>query len=379
MPVSDPLLDPAYAELVGELRDARTPTPATLTTRVDELQARPRPVPVVPLRRRLHLPRRRVVLGIAGGCAVVVGGIWAASRLPATTSSSESAAPAVAGSVAAAQTMTVAAAVPSATYDVASSAETESLSTAKNAKTRDDRSATDVPAAGDITRLQHQTARLTIALPTADAVSDATTRVTSAIATYGGHIVTVQFATPEGTEARAEIVAKVPIERMQDATNRFSALGRLAGAQVDISDLQARADSLEQKVSGARLQIAKFDAQLAAADLTKLQKATLVERRARARQRLADLNASVSQTKQEAALADLTVVLVTDDQVVAPTKSSTGPGARAKDALGLLADVGVYAIYALVVMAPLLLVLAALIAVRKLARRRRDRRLLETA
>ena len=176
-------------------------------------------------------------------------------------------------------------------------------------------SATGVPTAGDATRLQHQTARLTVALPTSDAVSDATTEVTNAIATYGGHIVTVQFATPEGTEARAEIVAKVPIERMQDATNRFSALGRLAGAQVDISDLQERADTLEQRVASARLQIAQFDARLAAANLTKLQKATLIERRARARQRLADLNANVSQTRQEAALADLTVVLVTDDQV----------------------------------------------------------------
>ena len=182
--------------------------------------------------------------------------------------------------------------------------------------------------------------------------------MTRAIATYGGHIVTVQFATPEGTQARSEIVAKVPIERMQEATDRFTALGRLAGAQVDISDLQERADTLEQRVAAVRLQIARFDAQLAAPDLTKLQKATLVERRARARQRLADLNADVSATKQEAALADLTVILETDDEAIVPAKSGSDAGDRAKDALGLLADIGVIALYAAIVAAPLLLAIA---------------------
>ena len=39
MPVSDPLLDPAYADLLGELRDARTPTPPALAVRVDDLLA----------------------------------------------------------------------------------------------------------------------------------------------------------------------------------------------------------------------------------------------------------------------------------------------------------------------------------------------------
>ena len=165
---------------------------------------------------------------------------------------------------------------------------------------------------------------------------------------------------------------------MQEATDRFTALGRVAGAQVDISDLQERADSLEQKVAAVRLQMARFDAQLAATNLTKLQRAILVERRARARSRLADLNANVAQTTQEAALADLTVVLVTD-RAAAPKKSDSGAGARAGDALGLLADAGVYAVYAVIVAAPLLLVVALLIGGRRLVRRRRDRRLLETA
>ena len=166
---------------------------------------------------------------------------------------------------------------------------------------------------------------------------------------------------------------------MQEATDRFTALGRLAGAQVDISDLQERADSLEQRVAAARLQIARFDAQLAATDLTKLQKATLVERRARARQRLADLNADVSATTKEAALADLTVILETDEDLVVPVKSGSDAGDRARDALHLLADIGVVVLYAAIVAAPLVLVLGLIVAARRLLKRRRDRRLLETA
>ena len=203
--------------------------------------------------------------------------------------------------------------------------------------------------------------------------------MTRAIAGYGGHIVTVQFATPEGTQARSDIVAKVPIERMEEATNRFTALGRLSAAQVDISDLQAQAASLEQRVATTRFQIAQFTARLAAKDLTTLQRATLVERRARARARLADLIAGVARTKRSAALADLTVVLTTDDAAAAPTAGSPGAGARARQALDVLADVGVYAIWLLVVAAPFALLAALVIGGRRLLRRRRERRLLETA
>ena len=386
MPVSDPLLDPLYAELISELRDARTPTPATLQTRVDELLVRRRPVPYV--RRDLPRPRLRLVLAVAGGCTLLVAGIVAASRAPSpTTTSADSsftaassdvaAAPATTAAVQAAVTgeaeaFTTASAIPS-------NDKLESSSGSGGATDKRPTRATDVPAAGDANRLQHQTARLTIALQSSDDVSEATGQVTRAITSYGGHIVTVQFATPEGAEARSEIVAKVPIERMQEATDRFTALGRLASAQVDISDLQERADSLEQRVASARLQIARFDAQLAATDLSKLQRATLVERRARARQRLADLNANVARTRQDAALADLVVILVTDDRVVVPTKSGSDAGDKAREALGVLADVGVVALYAVIVAAPLLLLVALLAGGRRLLRRRRDRRLLETA
>jgi hypothetical protein len=327
------------------------------------------------------MPPRRLVLGLAGGCAVLALGLLVARMpSPTTTSDSDFSASPAAGSTAAAAADTAAATTPAAWVAAAPSAgvaETENLEPKPPDEAR--ASATDVPAAGDAARLQHQTAKLTIALKSSNDVSDATGEVTRAIATYGGHIVTVQFATPEGTEARSEIVAKVPIERMQEATDRFTALGRLAGAQVDISDLQERADSLEQRVAAARLQIATFDARLAAPDLTKLQKATLVERRARARQRLADLNADVSATKQEAALADLTVILETDDQAVVIPKSGSDAGDRAKDALSLLADIGVVALYATIVAAPVLLLIGVAIGARRLLKRRRDRHLLETA
>ena len=378
MPVSDPLLDPLYAELISELRDARTPTPATLQTRVDELLVRRRPVPYV--RRGLPRPRLRLVLAVAGGCTLLVAGIVAASRAPSpTTTSADISFTAASSVVAAAPAAT--GAVPAATQadDRGFGAVVEKLQSSSGSRGASDKRATDVPAAGDANRLQHQTARLTIALQSPDDVSEATGQVTRAITSYGGHIVTVQFATPEGAEARSEIVAKVPIERMQEATDRFTALGRLASAQVDISDLQERADSLEQRVASTRLQIARFDAQLAATDLSKLQSATLVERRARARQRLADLNANVARTRQDAALADLVVILVTDDRVVVPTRSGSDAGDKAREALGVLADVGVVALYAVIVAAPLLLLAALLAGGRRLLRRRRDRRLLETA
>ena len=99
MPVSDPMLDPGYADLISELRDARTPTPSSLEARVDELLLRRRPAHHVP--RRLPRPRLRVVLAVAGGCTLLVAGIVAASRTPGS-STQNAATPAFATSVAAA-------------------------------------------------------------------------------------------------------------------------------------------------------------------------------------------------------------------------------------------------------------------------------------
>ncbi len=73
------------------------------------------------------------------------------------------------------------------------------------------------------------------------------------------------------------------------------------------------------------------------------------------------------------------MILETDDQAIVPAKSGSDAGDRAKDALGLLADIGVVALYATIVAAPLLLLIGVAIGARRLLKRRRDRRLLETA
>ncbi len=397
MPVSDPVLDPDYADLLGELRDARTPTPPALQVRLDDLLERfEPPAPRAPARRRLRRPGRLrrpagpVLAGAAALTFLLGFGLLIAKTGPSggsdqSASSSAAAAPAVSepaigGGGAGVGASTAAASAASIVTEASPAFEAQRDARTESAAVPD---GTDLgpltPATPDTGRLQHQESHLEIALRSPAAVADATGEVTRAIAGYGGHIVTVQFATPEGKEARSQIVAKVPIERMEEATTRFTGLGRLAAAQVDISDLQAQADTLEQKVAAARLQIAQFTARLAATDLTRVQRATLVERRARARARLADLNASVSRTKQSAALADLTVVLTTDDAAVVPAAASPGAGDRAREALGVLADIGVYAVWLLVVLTPFAVLAAAFLGTRRLLRRRREQRLLETA
>jgi hypothetical protein len=396
MPVSDPILDPDYADLLGELRDARTPTPPALVVRVDDLLARfEPPAPRAPARRRLRRPGRlrrpsgAPLAGVAVLCCLLGVGVLIAKTGPGsdtTQSAASSAAATTAGPGPAAgggDATTAAAATVASEASPAFEAQPDTNRQAAGAAAPATDGGADLggltPVTPDPGRLQHQESHLEIALASPDDVADATGQVTRAITGYGGHIVTVQFATPEGRHARSQIVAKVPIERMEEATARFTDLGRLAAAQVDISDLQAQADTLEQKVAAVRLQVAQFTARLASPDLTKLQRATLVERRARARARLADLNASVARARQSAAQADLTVVLTTDDDAVAPVPSSPGAGDRAREALDVLADIGVYAVWLLVVLAPFAVLAAAVLGTRQLVRRRRERRLLETA
>jgi hypothetical protein len=391
MPVSDPVFDPEFAELIDELRDARTPTPATLVVRLDALLAQSAPPP---RRRRrpgrpgwLRRPGPVPILAVGTLCTLVALGVVIAQLGPGGGGADYATSSAAAGGEPAASTAAAPASTEPGGGGIAGLENPSTKAPTPTGAARDaagssrdsDELGPLTPVTADGGRLQHEESHLEIALTSATAVADATGLVTRGIAGYGGHIVTVQFATPEGRHARSEIVAKVPIDRMEEATNRFTSLGRLAAAQVDISDLQAQADTLEQRVATARLQIAQLTARLAGKDLTAVQRATLVERRARVRARLAGLTASVARTKRSAALADLTVVLTTDYAAATPAPGSPGAGARAREALDVLAGIAVYAVWLLIVAAPFALVAALVLGGRRLVRRRRERRLLETA
>jgi hypothetical protein len=101
------------------------------------------------------------------------------------------------------------------------------------------------------TRAQRYSATLTLRLPTANAVSAATTRALRITAALGGYPQTVHVDAAS-KDASAYMVVRVPRNQVQDAVRRLGALGTIVGENVSIQDLQAGVDTTGRTI--ARLQ-----------------------------------------------------------------------------------------------------------------------------
>jgi hypothetical protein len=363
----DPLADPRFEELVEELRDARIATPPRLGELVEELaERRPPPAPRPALRDRMPRLRRPPAARIAGvGLALfLVGGLvamLAAGGHNSSTSASSSAA--AGGSSAAAGAAAPAASVPS----------------AQNPKL--EHLAFPAPPTGtgfqSQQRLQHESVDMRVALADVPAVSDATTSVTRAIQAYGGYVVTLGFDASSSGEST--IVAKLPFARIQEAIARFSGLGRVVAEHVDLTDLQKQYDTLEQQLAKADLRVARLKARLTDTTLTPAAAAALRVQLATAALQRADLRHSAQSTQQSAAMADLTLDLVSQRPAAAPAPATGGVGGAAEAAVDVLQAVGKGAVFLAIVAAPLIVIALAIWGGRRWMRVRRERRLLEQA
>jgi hypothetical protein len=386
MPLPDPLTEERFGDLVAELRDARTETPATVTARLEALLALP--APAAPRRRlgRPRLSRRRGLLAVGATVALVCGiGAVVVLRPGGTSSRLASNGHRVGDSKMALTTADAAPAVtaPAVTGAAAAGAAADvptdwsALETTKAPPRAILAPLVLTPAVQDGRRLQHENASLRIAVPNVNAVSDATGAVTQAVQGYGGYVVTVSFdATRTGS---SQIVAKVPFAHVQEAIARFSRLGHVVAEHVDLSDLQRRFDSTETQIARQELRIARLQALLLDPARTATQQATARVRLAQAKVQLARLHTAAAAVRSSAAMSDLQVQLLSRTPVkkAAATVSSTGVATSATDAVGVLGRIARLAVYGLIIASPLLLAGAAWLLVRRRLRTRRERRLLE--
>ena len=94
------------------------------------------------------------------------------------------------------------------------------------------------PIAPSATRPQKYSASLTLRVPNATAVSDATKRAVAIVGGLGGYVVSAHVDAASKTGS-SELVLKVPKTNVRTAIARLSALGTITAEQVDIQDLQA--------------------------------------------------------------------------------------------------------------------------------------------
>ena len=212
-------------------------------------------------------------------------------------------------------------------------------------------------------RLQQYGASLRIQVNDRDALSDATKRATRVARLLGGYVGAVQYSAPRHGRGSAFLVVRVPIDRVQDALEEYSALGTLIAQKVRITDVTKAVTEQAKEIARLKLAIARLEGGgVTAAERLRL---------GALKERLEYLTKRRAATVRRAELARIALTLVTK-----PKHAAAAPGRFERtmsDAGDVLLREAEILLYALIVAGPLLLLGAGIIA----AGRVRDRRLFE--
>ena len=232
--------------------------------------------------------------------------------------------------------------------------------------------------APNLGRLQRYEASLRLRVENADDLSDATQRALRLTQQLGGFVVSLQTNVPEQGTSGANLVVRVPRERVQQAIVGFSELGTILSQQVNVEDLQQQVDAMTDRIAVLTAEIARIERQLKNPNLPLETRARLSAKLAADRRERRELLASRQQTTREGELATVSLALTTEERSeVAPAPSRID---RALDRAGdVLAWEAAAVLLVLVAVGPLVVLGVLLWLAARLARRRADERLLERA
>jgi hypothetical protein len=209
------------------------------------------------------------------------------------------------------------------------------------------------PVTPSQTRAQNVQATLTVLVDDTADLSATTQRALRATRRLGGYVVTVRYGTPEPTEGTATLRLRIPVSRVQAAIVQFSGLGRILAQETQITDLQQSLDDLTRQIRR-------------------------LERTGGSKEQIAALRRQRTEINRRAAFATVSLDLTTHE----PRQKATPPSRfdrAVDDATGVLAAELAIGAYALIVAAPILLLLGLAFAGSRAYRRYSDQRLLERA
>ena len=195
---------------------------------------------------------------------------------------------------------------------------------------------------------------------------------------YGGYVVSTSYRNPRAGEGDATLELRVPIGRVQEALVAFSQLGAIVSQNVTIRDLQGQIDRWTRDIRRLRDRMDALRASLLDPNLTAAERARLESQLARARATVASLEQQRRLLQRRGRFAKISLALTT--QQPAAKEESPGRIERAVDDAGsVLAKEVAFGLYALIVAAPFLLLIALALVGARAGRRRADQRLLERA
>jgi hypothetical protein len=230
-------------------------------------------------------------------------------------------------------------------------------------------------------RLQNYEVSLGVGVKDPAALSKATVRAMKLTRGYGGYVARVSYATPSVKHGESILLLRIPVAKVQDALQQFSALGTLTSQHVSIQDLQGTVNAQTKRIIQLNRRIGAIEKALESTTLTVDEQARLQGELTARKQELAAVAGAKRTTTTEGRLAHVYLTLHTQQAKakkkhhVVPVKP--GRIERKLDAAGsVLAQELAVLLYVLVILAPFLLLGAAAAFTARALRRRSDRRLL---
>jgi hypothetical protein len=191
----------------------------------------------------------------------------------------------------------------------------------------------------------------------------------------GGFVAASTVGT-HGDEGRAELALRIPVGKVDDAAFRLSQLGTVTSQRVATEDRQAAIDSFSRRIERLRRAIRIANLRLESGALAAKQQLQLEIRLERLRGQLASTTRSNARLVSEAATAELALILHT--QAAASGKADqSGVGGIVGDAFHLLGRAGSVALFAAIILSPLVLLALIFWGLRLRFLRRQEARLLD--
>jgi Domain of unknown function (DUF4349) len=228
-------------------------------------------------------------------------------------------------------------------------------------------------------RLVHAVASLQVGVKSSN-LSAKTNEASQIVGSFGGYAQSVRYQASHEGDGEAFLALRVPVQNAQKAIAKLGNLGTLLSQQVSTQDLQAKLNDQNSGIGSLRRAIAVYENALQSTTLSASERVALQIKLNNARHSLARLRHARNGTLASGATADISLLLTTRGQaIVAPHHGgSTRIGRLLGSAAHFLALEGIIVLYALIVLAPVLL-LGALAWWILRERRRREERLLASA
>jgi hypothetical protein len=228
-------------------------------------------------------------------------------------------------------------------------------------------------------RLVHAVASLQVGVKGKD-LSAKTNDASQIVGSFGGYAQSVRYQHSRNGYGNAVLELRVPVQSAEAAIAKLGGLGTLLSQQVSTQDLQAKVTGQTNAIGSLRRAIAVYEKALESTTLSATERVAIQIKLNNARHALARSRHARNATQALGATADLSLLLTTRNHAIVPAHhhGSTRIGRLLGSAAHFLALEGIIVLYALIVLAPFLL-LGGLGWWILRERRRREERLLASA